>query len=956
MKKILAVLLTIAILSTLAGCIGTQPVEPTDPSTPQDIAVESIVLAAQSTALVVGETTQLTVTVTPENATDKTVIYTSGDVAVATVSETGLVTAVSAGTATITATVGDKTDTVEITVAEPASSDVSVESVEVSAQVSKLNPEQTTQLTVNVLPANATNKAVSFTSDNVAVATVSETGLVTAVGAGTATITVTTQDGAKTDTVVITVEPPVADPLISLAGELSYTVNAGEDLVLPTVTATDYNGTDLTAAIEMEDYDDAKSINLQTNKFNSKIAGQHTIVYFVYSEATGREADLEITVDVVPAAAESFDVSGYTDINALSNYGTFKENFEKGASAILAKRTDSNNASHISGTSDAISGNSLIINFNKTAGHAANQVFMNAFGDVFKRGVKTTYTVEFDYKVISANGNTGDVYLQLGWDGFDGYNLPFVADSTVGKVNHFTAKFPETTVAATGNAWFSFFKLSGSNDECIIAIDNIVVKATETAVTTTVIPTSDQLQAGFTYDWKDTWCGIGNGETNIVNNIENETVKNAILADTEHFGENVMHLINADGHIVAGINDTNMLPGYVLDVEFYFYSVNHGGLHAIMMVGGVGATQTLNVEHLGNNIYKGTFTYIVGSGANGINIYAAGNSSFDIYLGKLSAKLTEKEEEKGKTPNGYQAGDSWEFNSRQWGNEDKGGVGTFAFDGNNDAIANANMGTAPTKFVFTKGNSNMEWAQMGNKFEVGYTYKITAYYYVSEVVNAGRLCYNLDNSVFLDINATTAGYHTYEIEWTATKTVDFFSIYTPGDGFLGTLYLAGIKIELMPFETEKATANGYKEGDSWEFTSRQWGNQDKGGVGTFAFDDNADAIANANMGTAPTKFVFSQTNQNMEWTQMGGKMETGHTYKITMHYYVSEVTQGGRLCYNFDNAEFIGNADVTVGYHAYELEWTATKNVDFFSLYVPDGGFLGTFYLGSIVVELVSVN
>ena len=161
----------------------------------------------------------------------------------------------------------------------------------------------------------------------------------------------------------------------------------------------------------------------------------------------------------------------------------------------------------------------------------------------------------------------------------------------------------------------------------------------------------------------------------------------------------------------------------------------------------------------------------------------------------------------------------------------------------------------------------------------------------------------------------------------------------------------------MPFETEKATANGYKEGDSWEFTSRQWGNQDKGGVGTFAFDGNADAIANENMGTAPTKFVFSQTNQNMEWVQMGGKMETGHTYKITMHYYVSEVVQGGRLCYNFDNAEFIGNADVTVGYHAYEIEWTATKNVDFFSLYVPgDSGFLGTFYLASIVVELVSVN
>jgi hypothetical protein len=87
---------------------------------------------------------------------------------------------------------------------------VIVTGVTVSPTSATIAPGATQQLTATVSPANATNKNVSWTSANTAVATVSSTGLVTGIANGTATITVTTQDQAKTATSVITVSG--ADP------------------------------------------------------------------------------------------------------------------------------------------------------------------------------------------------------------------------------------------------------------------------------------------------------------------------------------------------------------------------------------------------------------------------------------------------------------------------------------------------------------------------------------------------------------------------------------------------------------------------------------------------------------------------------------------------------------------------------------------------------------------------
>lgn len=86
---------------------------------------------------------------------------------------------------------------------------VHVTGVSLDQHTASVQAGQTVQLTATVSPNNATDKSVSWSSNNTSVATVNSSGLVTAVSAGTATITVTTTDGSYTDTCVVTVTAAV---------------------------------------------------------------------------------------------------------------------------------------------------------------------------------------------------------------------------------------------------------------------------------------------------------------------------------------------------------------------------------------------------------------------------------------------------------------------------------------------------------------------------------------------------------------------------------------------------------------------------------------------------------------------------------------------------------------------------------------------------------------------------
>jgi len=171
----------------------------------------SVSVSPTSPSVHVGDTRQFTANVQPANAPNRNVNWSSSNTNVATVNSSGLVTAHAAGTATITATtvVGGRTGSSTITVNPIIPTSVSVSPSSDSIQIS-----QTRTLTANVQPTNATNRNVTWSSNNTSVATVNaNTGVVTAHAAGTATITATTVSGGRTGSSTITVTAAPSMPL-----------------------------------------------------------------------------------------------------------------------------------------------------------------------------------------------------------------------------------------------------------------------------------------------------------------------------------------------------------------------------------------------------------------------------------------------------------------------------------------------------------------------------------------------------------------------------------------------------------------------------------------------------------------------------------------------------------------------------------------------------------------------
>jgi uncharacterized protein YjdB len=153
--------------------------------------ITSIALNKTSLSLNEGESEQLVVTIIPENATDKSLIWTSSDESIATVDENGKVTAVSKGKATITATACDGSG-------KSASCSVTVKRLVSSITLDKtsliIHNSETVKLIASVIPDTANNTAITWTSSDPSVASVSSSGAITGKSRGKTTITATAKD------------------------------------------------------------------------------------------------------------------------------------------------------------------------------------------------------------------------------------------------------------------------------------------------------------------------------------------------------------------------------------------------------------------------------------------------------------------------------------------------------------------------------------------------------------------------------------------------------------------------------------------------------------------------------------------------------------------------------------------------------------------------------------------
>ena len=269
------------------------------------ITVAEIRLSQSTLSMKKGETAALTVTITPENATDKSVDWTSSDTKIATVDSTGKVTAVSAGTAIITCMAKDGSDkkaTCEVTVTDPTPpkpSVVKVTKITLNKTTASVGKGKTMQLTATVTPTNATNKAVTWKSSNTKIATVSSTGKVTAKSAGTVTITCTAKDGSgkkATCKVTVTEPKPPVKPTVKVTkvtlNKKAATLSPKETLTLR-ATVTPTNATN--KAVTWKSSNTKIATVSSTGRVTAKSAGTVTITCTA-KDGSGKTATCKITV------------------------------------------------------------------------------------------------------------------------------------------------------------------------------------------------------------------------------------------------------------------------------------------------------------------------------------------------------------------------------------------------------------------------------------------------------------------------------------------------------------------------------------------------------------------------------------------------------------------------------------------------------------------------------------
>ena len=165
-------------------------------------AVSSISLNKEELDLIEGDSDLLVATVSPDNATDKTVIWITSDESIVTVDDSGKIKAIKEGKAIITAKAGGETAKCEVTVKKRI---INVTSITLNHSFMSLVKGEEKVLAATFYPYNATNQTVIWSSSNTSVATVSSSGVVTGIAPSTAIITATTHDGGLTATCLVMV-------------------------------------------------------------------------------------------------------------------------------------------------------------------------------------------------------------------------------------------------------------------------------------------------------------------------------------------------------------------------------------------------------------------------------------------------------------------------------------------------------------------------------------------------------------------------------------------------------------------------------------------------------------------------------------------------------------------------------------------------------------------------------
>lgn len=291
------------------------------------VAVSGITLNNSTLSLTTGQNFTLQAMLSPSNATNKEVTWESSDAGVAAVSKDGVVTAKKAGKATIVAKAADESGKYASCVVTVTEAKKEVTGVTLNKSSLNLGVGGSEVLSATVLPADATNKQVTWLSSTPSIATVSQSGVVTGVKEGTTQISVITAEGSKTAICSVTVsgqaqtEPGtqtggIIDPA---TGKTAAATFSGMEIELD-YTSTAYNGSDKEPGVAIQDAsgnDLTEDVDYTLDYYNNLTVGKATVIVSGKGKYAGVIAGARFTIKPKTVTVKSVKKASSRKLNVV---------------------------------------------------------------------------------------------------------------------------------------------------------------------------------------------------------------------------------------------------------------------------------------------------------------------------------------------------------------------------------------------------------------------------------------------------------------------------------------------------------------------------------------------------------------------------------------------------------------------------------------------------------------